>query len=155
MSKRRSRRYKKRSLELNLTPLIDTALTLLVIFMIATPSITRSLKISLPSGETGEKAAEQTQPVVITCDQAGELYLNKQKITGDSLLQELKNIQETSRADKKNRYISSENSQISVLLRADRACSYGDIAELFDRVRSTGITRIGLVQMGPKNTGHR
>lgn len=71
------RRRKNRTLpEINLTPLIDTALTLLVIFMVTTPIIQNSIKIDLPKGQSQEAGKEIQQEMVVAVDADGTITFN-------------------------------------------------------------------------------
>lgn len=77
--------------EIVLTPLIDTALTLLVIFMITTPVVHNSIKIDLPRGESKEAGGNgHEKPIIVSVDSAGILFLNDKKVTMDSLGDALK-----------------------------------------------------------------
>jgi biopolymer transport protein ExbD len=72
--------------EIVLTPLIDTALTLLVIFMITTPVVHNSIKIDLPRGESKEAVdSGREKPVIVSVDLEGAIFLNDKKVTMDSL----------------------------------------------------------------------
>jgi biopolymer transport protein ExbD len=91
--------------EVSLTPLIDTALTLLIIFMVATPMIHNSLKIELPKGSLQE-AGKEPQKIVISIDTNGLIYVNNQRITLNELTQTLQ------------RHISGNNQEQSVWVHA-------------------------------------
>jgi biopolymer transport protein ExbD len=77
MRSRRTRRRMSHSLpELNLTPMIDTAFTLLVIFMVTTPVIHNSLKIDLPRGQSQEAGKQTQQELVVAVDEKGVITFN-------------------------------------------------------------------------------
>ena len=70
--------------EVTLTPLIDTALTLLVIFMITTPMMNNVIKINLPSSSVNEGDSKDQQETIVYIDKQGKLYLNGNKNTRSS-----------------------------------------------------------------------
>jgi len=74
--------------EITLTPLIDTALTLLIIFMVTTPMIQNSIKIDLPKGQAQEGGKEQ-QELVVTIDKKDTIYCNNKMVTLEMLGQEI------------------------------------------------------------------
>jgi len=83
---RRMRRLKKMpQAEISLTPLIDTALTLLIIFMVTTPMIHNSIKVDLPEGKAKE-SEHAGQEIVLVIDKQEQLFCNNQKVTIDTLL---------------------------------------------------------------------
>jgi biopolymer transport protein ExbD len=85
----RRRRKKLHLPEISLTPLIDTALVLLVIFMIATPIMHNSLNIDLPKGQMKEDAGQQGAHLVVAIDARERITLNELPYTLDGLLQAL------------------------------------------------------------------
>jgi biopolymer transport protein ExbD len=76
--------------EISLTPLIDTALTLLIIFMVATPMIHNSIKVDLPEGKAKE-SEQASQEIVLVIDKQEQLFCNNQKVTIDTLLPAIQN----------------------------------------------------------------
>lgn len=71
--------------EITLTPLIDTALTLLIIFMVTTPMIHNSIKVDLPEGKAKE-SEQASQEIVLVIDKQEQLFCNNQKVTIETLL---------------------------------------------------------------------
>lgn len=120
------RRSRNRPLlnDLSLTPLIDTALTLLIIFMVASPMMHRSIRISLPQGSMQE-ATQTNQDITITIDKQGTIFFNEIAITVPDLLERLK--QQV-----------HQKSDAVVFVRADQAVSYGVVIELIDRIKAVG-----------------
>lgn len=130
----RVRRYSRnqRSLpEITLTPLIDTALTLLVIFMIATPMLQNSLKIELPHGKMKEAQTDR-QELVVAISKNGKVSFADKIISFDQL----------STAVKKK--IQSRKNQ-TVFVRADRATNYGEVIKIVDALKQiNGISYVAL-----------
>ena len=73
---RQSRKNRHMLNDLSLTPLIDTALTLLIIFMISAPMMNNSIKITLPKGKAKEETSSELQEMIVTVNKEGTLYLN-------------------------------------------------------------------------------
>ncbi len=121
--------------DINMTPLIDVMLVLLVIFMIAAPLMASSLQLELP--EAPSTQPQQTPPalkVAITAD--GALYLDDKPVTLEALAAELKTT-------------AARHKDAEVQLRADKAVPYGRVAELIGRVQAAGLNRIGFVAEAP------
>ncbi len=110
----------------NLTPLIDTALTLLVIFMVTTPLIQNGIKVELPKGQVSEvNLSEQPKEWVVSIDAQGKTYLNKELVVQHDLLQQL-------------RYAAENNGVDAVVVRADAGAQFGTIIELVDAIKNIG-----------------
>lgn len=107
-----------------MTPLIDTALTLLVIFMIATPMLHNAIKITLPHGNTQEDK-QQTDELIVFIDKNGDFYINNVKFTKIDLIAHIKKI-------------IGDNKEKTVYVHADIAASYGTVIELVDDIKFIG-----------------
>ena len=117
--------------DINMTPLIDVMLVLLVIFMITAPLMTASLRLDLPKSEAATPSdAPSFVAVAITPD--GKLHLGDDELDAKAFQQR---ISELGRA----------NAQLEVQLRADRAVPYGEVAELIGWVQAAGLNRIAFV----------
>jgi biopolymer transport protein ExbD/biopolymer transport protein TolR len=121
--------------DINMTPLIDVMLVLLVIFMIAAPLMTASLRLNLPQSEAATPSdAPSSIAVAITPD--GKLHLGDEELDAKAFQQR---ISELGRA----------NAQLEVQLRADRTVPYGQVAELIGWVQAAGLNRIAFVAQQP------
>ncbi|HEY9108186.1 MAG TPA: biopolymer transporter ExbD [Roseateles sp.] len=117
--------------DINMTPLIDVMLVLLVIFMITAPLMTASLRLDLPKSEAATPSDTPSFiAVAITPD--GKLHLGDDELDAKAFQQR---ISELGRA----------NAQLEVQLRADRAVPYGQVAELIGWVQAAGLNRIAFV----------
>ena len=116
--------------EINMTPLIDVMLVLLVIFMVTAPLMTSSLRLDLPQAQGAE--SESRDPLNLALDAKGQAYLDEQPLDEAALKDRL---QEAAR----------RNAQAEVQLRADRAVPYGRVAELLALLQESGLTRIGFI----------
>ena len=110
--------------EITLTPLIDTALTLLIIFMVTTPMIQNSIKVQLPQGSAKE-VKDAAQDIVVHVDKDQTIYLNGQKIAKDQLAGDLKKA-------------VARSVQKVVFVKADERVSYGSVISLVDHIKVVG-----------------
>ena len=117
--------------DINMTPLIDVMLVLLVIFIITAPLMTSSLKLDLPKAG-GAPPAETPQFVSVALDPQGQLYVGDEKVDASAFAARI--------AD-----AARKNPKTEVQLRADKSVPYGRVAELIDTVQKAGLTRIGFV----------
>lgn len=127
----RSRFRKKRQtlLDVPLTPLIDTALTLLVIFMIATPMIQNAVKITLPQGQAKEDGNAQQDLVV---------YVKKNDASQDvQIFFNGTELKESEVGDSIKKAMAGEQDR-TVFVKADRSVSYGQVVELVDHIKAIG-----------------
>ena len=117
--------------DINMTPLIDVMLVLLVIFIITAPLMTSSLRLDLPKAE-GATPSEASAVVALGIDAQGRLFVGDRAATPEELLAAC---QEAARRDPAT----------EVQLRADRTVPYGRVAEVMGWVQQAGLSRIGFV----------
>jgi biopolymer transport protein ExbD len=123
--------------EINMTPLIDVMLVLLVIFIITAPLFSHAIRLDLP--KVAAEAAQQTpQTVTLSIDAEGKLYWNAQPITLDELRARF------TAADKQ-----PESQQPELQLRAARETRYDVIAQVMGAAQQAGLTRLGFVTEQP------
>ena len=121
--------------EINVTPLVDVMLVLVVIFIITAPLLASSIKLDLPKSEAA-RPNEAPQFVTLVVDKAGQAFLNDQPVSGDQLGQRL-------------RQNAALNPDTEVQLRADEAVHYGRIVEVMGIAQKAGLNRIGFVADAP------
>ena len=121
--------------DINMTPLIDVMLVLLVIFIITAPLMSSSLKLDLPKTE-GAQPSDAPAFVAVALDAQGQLYLGERPLTHEALALEL-------------RQAARRDPGIEVQLRADAAVPYGRVAELIALLQDAGLSRIGFVTEVP------
>lgn len=131
LSRRARSRASLNAPEITLTPMIDTALTLLIIFMVTTPMIHNAIKVNLPRGRVKEDIGA-TQDLVVYIDKHEKIYINGTSILHDRFIAELK------------RMVGREQDKM-VYVKADRAVSYGFVTETVDQMkRVEGIAHVAL-----------
>jgi biopolymer transport protein TolR len=117
--------------DINMTPLIDVMLVLLVIFMITAPLMTSALKLDLPKTDAAQPT-ETPEFISVALDAQGQLFFGEERVDEAAL---------RSRIEDAGR----RNPQTEVQLRADRSVAYGRVAELIGMVQKAGLNRIGFV----------
>jgi biopolymer transport protein TolR len=117
--------------EINMTPLIDVMLVLLVIFMLTAPLMTSSLKLNLPKADAKQTDAPP-HTLMISLSANGQTFLNDSVITSPGL------VAQASEA-------ARQNPDTEVQLRADQAVPYGRVAELIGLLQQAGLNRIAFV----------
>ncbi len=113
--------------EINVMPLVDVALTLLIIFMVATPMMNNVIKVELPSSriDDGAVQAHTQQDLTVYIDKNKKIYLNGKEYSLDNLL---KVLQKTVKKD----------SDEVVFVKADQGVSYGIVIDLVDTIKISG-----------------
>jgi biopolymer transport protein TolR len=117
--------------EINVTPLVDVMLVLVVIFIITAPLMASSIKLDLPRSQAAQ-ANETPQFVTLVVDKAGQTFLNDRPVTLDELAQGLAQA-------------GALNPDTEVQLRADEGVAYGRVVEVIGLAQKTGLSRIGFV----------
>ncbi len=117
--------------EINMTPLIDVMLVLLVIFMITAPLMTSSLKLDLPKAD-GARPSDAPAFIAIGLNPQGQVFVGDVAVDKAQLVARV-------------REAAQRNPQTEVHLRADQSVPYGKVAELIGWVQDGGLTRIGFV----------
>jgi biopolymer transport protein TolR len=116
--------------EINIIPLVDVVLVLLLIFMLTAPMMYRGIDVNLPRAAAKPTAVEERMVLTVTKEQG--FYLNDRRLTPTGLEDALRDAFR-SRTDK------------TLYLKADAGLSYGAVIEAMDRVRRAGIERLGMV----------
>ncbi len=119
--------------EINVTPLVDVMLVLLIIFMVTAPMMKQGLNVNLPETKgTGTKSTPKNDPLVVTIKQNNTVFIGKTKIAVDLLSDKIKSLTSTL-TDKQ------------VFLEADKKVTYDLVARVMGEIQSAGVYRISLV----------
>jgi|SRR6185436_9827206 len=121
--------------ELNITPLLDLAFVLLVIFIIATTPMVNDLDLNLPSKSTGQKPPSD-KPNFIVVNTDGGIFLNKKPISSSNLFPVLKQMKR-------------ENTNTLVVVYGTNSVRYQNMVNVFDALQRADVTRVGLATEFP------
>ena len=118
--------------DINITPLVDIVLVLLIIFMVITPLLQMGYDVKVPPKATVESPPPALDQLIVSLTRQGRIYLNKEQLDAQTLSLRLSEILKN-RRDK------------TVFFSADDAAGYGDVARVMDIVRTAGAKNIGIV----------
>ena len=116
--------------EINVTPLVDVMLVLLIISMLAAPMLQRGINLQLPATESASEIEEAR--VVVSVDREARIRINERPVHPDLLQERMRSLAQT-------------NPTETVFLRADKTLPYGEVLLVMDKIRTAGVTRISLV----------
>jgi biopolymer transport protein TolR len=133
---RRGRGAMRPMSEINVTPMVDVMLVLLIIFMVAAPLLTVGVPLELPKTRAQPLPTEQEEPLTINLDAEGRVYIQKTEIDTADLVPKLTAIQAERESDK-------------IFLRADRSLDYGMVMQIMGALSAGGFRNIGLVTDQP------
>jgi len=131
--RRRGRGRSRPMSEINVTPFVDVMLVLLIIFMVAAPLLTVGVPIDLPESRARQLNSD-TQPITISINDAGEIFLQETEIAIDDVVPRLEAISETGYDER-------------IYIRADRVTDYGTVMAVMGRINQAGYRNLGLVTL--------
>jgi len=132
--------YKRKPIsEINVTPMVDVMLVLLVVFMITAPLLTVGVPIDLPK-TAASRIVGQDEPLVISVDQAGKLYLQDLEVTLEQLVPRLT-------------AITRNRKDARIFLRGDRSIAYGRVMTVMGAMNQAGFKRVALITLAPDAPG--
>ena len=138
----RSRRGRGRTpiAEINVTPMVDVMLVLLIIFMVTAPLLTVGVPVDLPKTDASVITG-QDEPLVVSVNNAGEVYLQETEIDLDDLAPRLQ-------------AITQNKPDTRIFVRGDKAVNYGRVVEVMGSLNAAGFTRVALIAELPPGTGN-
>jgi len=117
--------------EINVTPLVDVMLVLLVVFIVTAPLMTNAIHVNLP--KTAETApAEEKDPLYVSVDASGKIFIDKTEIALESFENELKNRK-------------AADPEVGLNLNADDCVQYGIVAKVMSSIERAGITKLSVL----------
>jgi biopolymer transport protein TolR len=117
--------------DINVTPLVDVMLVLVVIFIITAPLLASSIRLDLPKAE-GTQPGDAPRFVTLVVDQSGQLFLNDKPVAATQLAEQLA-------------AAAKQNPETEIQLRADQGVPYGKVVEVMGLAHKAGLSRIGFV----------
>ena len=136
LTNRRSKRGRYQPMtEINVTPLVDVMLVLLIIFMVAAPLLTVGVPVDLPQSDA-PAINEQTEPLVVSVDASGKLYLQETQVSSKDLVNRL-------------RVITQRKPDQRIYVRGDKKIAYGKVMEVMGLLSSAGFDKVALVAEMP------
>jgi biopolymer transport protein TolR len=128
------RRYKPMA-EINVTPLVDVMLVLLIVFMVTAPLITSGVDVNLPQANAKPVNSDST-PITITVNAQDQIYLQNSQVQMSNLVATLQQI-------------SQNNQDRRIFVRGDSAVSYGDMLQVMATITNGGFTKVALLAKQP------
>src|SRR6266446_6403967 len=128
-------RYRPMS-EINVTPLVDVMLVLLVVFMVTAPLLTVCVPVELPQTQA-PPINEQKEPLVITVNREGAIFIQETTVPVDALIARLQSI-------------TGSNPDAVLYVRGDKEINYGRVLEVMSLVSAAGFRKVSLVAEAPK-----
>ena len=117
--------------DINVTPLVDVMLVLLIIFMVAAPMMVQGVDVDLPQ-TTSKPLSSEKEPLIVTIDKNGGIHINTLEVEVDYLTEKLKKVLE-----------NRDNKE--VFFRADKDVAYGKVIQVMAAMKAAGIEKLGMV----------
>jgi biopolymer transport protein ExbD len=123
--------------EINITPLVDVVLVLLIIFMVVTPELQRGKEVHLPLAESAAQRKDGGDPIVVSVKADRSLYIEQDEAQPNEISDKIKQILEVTPGR-------------SVLIKGDNALAYGDVRNLINSIRRAGANNVSLAATVPE-----
>jgi biopolymer transport protein TolR len=130
------RKFGSSMAEINVTPLVDVVLVLLIIFMVTAPLMQRGIDVDLPRTET--QTSENEERLIVSIDKKGLIFINDVQIPIDDLKEQLQ------------KRVQLAKNKKAVFLRADKSLRYEVIMQVMDEIKHSGVPTVGLVTEPPR-----
>jgi len=128
--------------DINVTPLVDVMLVLLIIMMLIAPLLQQGISLKLPRAANSADHPETSGQTVVAIGPDKRVYVNAKEVVKDELGQTVKDLLSTKKPDEK-----------IVLIKADEAVDYGSVMAAMDQLRAAGLEDMGLITEKPKGAG--
>ncbi len=117
--------------EINVTPMVDVMLVLLIIFMVTSPMLVAGIEVDLPKTKSSPISGDY-KPLVISVNKSGELFIMETKIPNSEIVSKLENI-------------TNEKKDTRIFVRGDKNVAYGKIVEVMAQISNAGFTKVALI----------
>ena len=131
-------RAKKPMSNINVTPLVDVMLVLLIVFMITAPMLTVGVQVDLPETKANQLNSD-SDPLIITINKNREIYIQDAVVSSENLISRLK-------------AISKVNSKTRIFVRGDNQLPYGEVIGIMGQIQSAGYEKVALVAKLPDDS---
>ncbi len=125
--------------EINITPMVDVMLVLLIIFMITAPLLVAGVPVELPN-TSAARISQPQKPIIVSLGADGSIFIREEQVTRDTLLPRLQAMR------------AAEGDAV-VYVRADKNRAYGEVMEILGRVGESGYPRVSLLSQPKVNGG--
>jgi biopolymer transport protein TolR len=122
--------------QINVTPLVDVMLVLLVIFMVTAPMMQQGVQVNLPKAEA-KSLAPKEDTLVVSIEKSGKTSINSSEVAPDQLKEKLSAMLEG-------------KAKREVFLKADSSVPYGDVVKIMAQIKGAGVERLGMVTEAPE-----
>jgi len=121
--------------DINVTPMVDIMLVLLIIFMVVTPMLQRGVSVDLAKAKNPRemKESDRDDAIMIAVNRDGRYFIGSDELKKDAITQKVRDMLERKTGDR------------TVYVKADRRAKYGDVAAVVDEVRAAGVDSLGLI----------
>jgi biopolymer transport protein TolR len=126
--------------EINVTPMVDVMLVLLIIFMVAAPMLTSGVQVDLPKA-SAQPLQGQDEPITVSIQADDKIFVQKERVTIDQLAAKLK-------------AIAGEKSDTRIFVKGDKSVDYGRIMRVVGAVNEAGFHKIALLTDAPQGKSH-
>lgn len=130
-SRRRRGRKSAPMSEINVTPMVDVMLVLLIIFMVTAPMLTAGIPVDLPQAK-GEQLQASKEPLTVSLDAQGDIYIAEAKVPIDELAAKLK-------------AIAKNGAEQQIIIKGDKALAYGIVLKVMGRIRDAGFRKVSFL----------
>lgn len=117
--------------QINVTPFVDVMLVLLIVFMVTAPLLTAGVRVDLPKSQA-ETINEPVEPLVVTVDRKGDIFIQETRVKLGQLVPRLK-------------AITGEKPGTRIYVRGDKTIDYGRVMTVMGRINGAGFTKVALV----------
>jgi TolR protein len=130
------RKFGSAMADINVTPLVDVVLVLLIIFMVTAPLMQRGIDVDLP--RTATQTSENEERIIVSISKKGQIFINDVQIPMEDLKDQLQ------------RRLAGAKNKKAVFLRGDRTLQYEVIMDVMDEIKRSGVPTVGLVTEPPR-----
>ena len=125
--------------EINITPMVDVMLVLLIIFMVTAPLLVAGVPVELPN-TSAARISQPKKPMIVSLAADGSLFIREEQVSREALVPRLRSLRAT-------------EGDLVVYVRADKSSAYGEVMDILGRVGESGYARVSLLSQPKANGG--